>query len=239
MRPIFCCTGRGRNNKKRIQREKINNTYLSLKEKNVVTTYNSIDDGLEMDPSKCLLTCAARSMAHFRTPWSLSLDEMFECEPLIDLSYDLPCKVHQQIKSRYTIIRPVPSSLFDHSPENTLDQQLPRRPRSGRGVSALLKKKKNRREKNKYRHHYQLTRNKRSFLNRRSSLGTHCRWSFQIPRWLASKNNAAIINRPSGPHDEEDRRRYVLLSFAFEEEWWCDKRQRRPCLFLDTAGGRV
>ena len=164
-----------------------------------------------MDPSKCLLTCAARSMAHVRTPWSLSFDEMFECEPLIDLSYDLPCKVHQQIKSRYTIIRPVPSSLRPQPGKHA----RPAAPtetsiRQGR-FCAVKEKEESKREKINI-HHYQLTRNKqsflnRSFLNRRSSLGTHCRWSFQIPRWLASKNNAAMFNRPSAPHDEEDRRR--------------------------------
>ena len=70
------------------KREK-NHTYLSLKHKNVVT-YNSIGVKLlEMDPSKCLLTSSPFD-SPLKITLILSLDETFTCEPLIDLSYDLP-----------------------------------------------------------------------------------------------------------------------------------------------------
>ena len=70
------------------KREK-NHTYLSLKHKNVIT-YNSIGVKLlEMDPSKCLLTSSPFD-SPLKNTLILSLDETFTCEPLIDLSYDLP-----------------------------------------------------------------------------------------------------------------------------------------------------
>ena len=70
-------------------KERKNHTYLSLKHKNVVT-YNRIGVKLlEMDPSKCLLTSSPFD-SPLKNTLILSLDKTFTCEPLIDLSYDLP-----------------------------------------------------------------------------------------------------------------------------------------------------